>query len=126
MGQVKPRMDHSERAARDILNRKVREGVIDRRNANEVLRTGLPFVRMMIAKWRREGTDPQWLTSKFQNKLVEARQQLNAAADPIAERRAKLSIVSTEMYLAVWAGMQADLGQFTADRKADATSQIEA
>lgn len=55
---VKPKMDASERTARDLLNRKVREGVMDRRNANELLRLGLPFVRMMLAQWRREGTSP--------------------------------------------------------------------
>ena len=118
MSQVKPKMDQSERAARDLLNRKVREGVMDRRNANQLINTGLPFVRVMIAQWRREGTSPQWLTDKFQSKLTEARKQMDSASNPIAERRAKLGIVAAEMYLAIWAGMQADLGQFTADRKA--------
>jgi predicted DNA-binding WGR domain protein len=116
---VKPKMDASERAARDLLNRKVREGLMDRRNANELLKMGLPFVRMMIAQWRREGTSPQWLTDKFQAKRAEAEQQLAAATNEFAERRARTAIIATEMYLAIWAGMQEDLGQFTAERRVE-------
>ncbi|MFF7023078.1 hypothetical protein ACFY97_18995 [Streptomyces klenkii] len=119
MSNVKPKMDQSERAARDLLNRKVREGVMDRRNANELLRVGLPFVRMMIAQWRREGTSPQWLTDKFQSKLTEAKEQYEAAGGEFSKRRATLSIVAAEMYLSVWAGLQADLGQFSAERRAN-------
>ena len=119
MSNVKPKMDASERAARDLLNRKVREGVMDRRNANEVLKMGLPFVRVMIAQWRREGTSPQWLTDKFQGKLTEAKRQMETANNEFAKRRATLSIVAAEMYLAVWAGLQEDLGQFTAERRSE-------
>lgn len=117
MGSVKPKMDASERAARDLLNRKIREGVMDRRNANELLRLGLPFVRMMLAQWRREGTSPQWLTDKFQAKRADAEAQLAAATNDFAERRAILAVVAAEMYLAIWAGMQEDLGQFAVERR---------
>lgn len=122
MATVKPKMDASERAARDLLNRKVREGLMDRQNANQVLKMGLPFVRVMIAQWRREGTSPQWLTDKFQAKRAEAEQQLAAATNEFAERRAKTAIIATEMYLAIWAGMQEDLGQFTAARRSERPS----
>nr|WSX25529.1 hypothetical protein OG690_38245 [Streptomyces tubercidicus] len=122
---VKPKMDASERTARDLLNRKVREGVMDRRNANELLRLGLPFVRMMLAQWRREGTSPQWLTDKFQAKHAEAESHLAAATNDFAKRRATLEVVAAEMYLAIWAGMQEDLGQFTAERRA-ARAEVEA
>lgn len=117
MSDLKPKMDHSERAARDLLNRKVSEGIIDRRNANQILKAGLPFVRSMLAQWRREGTAPQWITDTFQSKLTEAKQQYTAAGTDFAKQRAVLRIVAAEMYLSVWAGLQADLGQFTADRK---------
>lgn len=116
-GTVKPKMDASERAARDLLNRKVREGLMDRRNANDLLKTGLPFVRAMIAQWRREGTSPQWLTDKFQAKRAEAEQQLATASNEFAKRRANLGIIAAEMYLAIWAGMQEDLGRFTTERR---------
>lgn len=116
---VKPKMDASERAARDLLNRKVREGLMDRANANQVLKMGLPFVRAMIAQWRREGTSPQWLTDKFQAKRAEAEEQLATATTDFAKRRASLGVIAAEMYLAIWAGMQEDLGQFTAARRAD-------
>jgi hypothetical protein len=118
MDDVKPKMDQSERAARDLLNRKVREGVMERRTANQLLKVGLPFVRAMLAQWRREGTSPEWITGEFHSRLTTARQQLDAATTPAAEVRAKTAIVAAEMYLAIWAGLQADLGQFTADRKA--------
>ncbi|WNI19203.1 hypothetical protein [Actinacidiphila sp. ITFR-21] len=116
---MKPKMDASERAARDLLNRKVRENLMDRRNANELLKMGLPFVRAMIAQWRREGTSPQWLTDKFQAKRTEAERQLAVAANPFAERRARTGIIAAEMYLAIWAGMQEDLGQLVAERRAE-------
>lgn len=122
MTQVKPKMDHSERAARDLLNLKVREGLIDRPNANQILKVGLPFVRMMLARWRREGTSPQWLTDKFQSKLTEAKEQYAAAGNDFAKHRALLGIVGAEMYLAVWAGLQADLAQFIADDNASRQS----
>jgi hypothetical protein len=116
--QPKPKMDASERAARDLLNRKIREGVMDRRNANQLLKTGLPFVRGMLAEWRRDGASSEWIRSKFQTKLTEA-QQLLAEADNDTKRRiARGRIVAAEMYLAIWAGLQEDLGQFTADRRA--------
>ncbi|GGX49180.1 hypothetical protein [Streptomyces noursei] len=119
MSNVKPKMDASERAARDLLNRKIREGVMDRRNANELLRLGLPFVRMMLAQWRREGTSPQWLTDKFQAKRADAEAQLAAATNEFAKRRATLAVVAAEMYLTIWAGMQEDLGKFTAERRSE-------
>lgn len=119
MSNMKPKMDASERAARDLLNRKIREGVMDRRNANELLRLGLPFVRMMLAQWRREGTSPQWLTDKFQAKRTEAEAQLAAATNDFAKRRATLAVAAAEMYLAIWAGMQEDLGKFTAERRSE-------
>jgi len=122
---VKPKMDASERTARDLLNRKIREGVMDRRNANELLRLGLPFVRMMLAQWRREGTSPQWLTDKFQSKRAEAETRLAAATNEFAKRRATLEIVASEMYLAIWAGVQEDLGQFTAQRRVE-RAEVEA
>ncbi|MXM67040.1 hypothetical protein GR925_27325 [Streptomyces sp. HUCO-GS316] len=110
----KPAMDHSERAARDLLNKKVRAGEMDRATANQVLRIGLPFVRTMLATWRREGTSPEWLTEKFQAKQTEARKQMDAATTDFARHRATLSIACAEMYSAVWAGLQADLAQHLA------------
>lgn len=115
---VKPKMDASERAARDLLNRKVREGITDRRNANQVLKMGLPFVRTMLATWRRQGVSPQWLTDKFQAKLTEAKTRQSAATGRHAVQSATLAVMTAEMYLAIWAGMQEDLGRFTADRQA--------
>ncbi|MFG2404238.1 hypothetical protein ACGFR8_07840 [Streptomyces brevispora] len=124
----KPKMDHTERAARDLINLKVREGIIDRRNGNEIIRTGLPFITVMLARWRREGTSPQWITEKFQTKLAEAKQQAADAPDSaFAQQRARLSVVAAEMYLAAWAGMQADLGQYLADLKtADQAAAVDA
>lgn len=115
---VKPKMDASERAARDLLNRKIREGVIDRRNANQVVKMGLPFVRAMLATWRKQGTSPQWLTDKFQAKLTEAKTRQAAATGKYAVQSAALAVITAEMYLAIWAGMQEDLGRFTAERQA--------
>jgi hypothetical protein len=112
-----PRMDHSERAARDLLNRKVREGVFDRRSANEVLKTGLPFVRTMLAEWRRDGMSPEWITAKFQEKRAEAEADLNTAANFVQQHIALNRMVCAEMYLAVWAGLQADYAQHLADTR---------
>lgn len=119
MSSIKPKMDHSERAARDLLNRKVREGIIDRRNANQIIKTGLPFVRTMLAEWRRDGCSPEWITGKFQSLRAEAVEKHEAASNPLLKRMALTRVVCAEMYLAVWAGMQADLGQYTADRRAE-------
>lgn len=114
MPNAKPQMDRTERAARDFLNRKVREGIIGRRDANQLLKTGLPFVTAMLAQWRREGTSPQWLTDKFLDIRAEAERAKAAARGPIAQRLHQGRVVAAEMYLAVWAGMQADLGEFRA------------
>lgn len=115
----KPPMDQTERAARDLINRKVREGVIDRRTGNDVIRTGLPFVTVMLARWRREGTSPQWITDRFQAELTDAKARAAAAHDDdtYAKRQTAMAVAAAEMYLAVWAGMQADLGQYVAARK---------
>jgi hypothetical protein len=117
MADVKPKMDQSERAARDLLNRKVREGVMERRTANQLLKVALPFVRAMLAQWRREGASPEWITGEFQSRLTKARQQLGTATTPATQLRAKTTIVAAEMYLAIWTGLQADLGQFKSDRR---------
>jgi hypothetical protein len=118
MTTVKPKLEASERAARDLLNRKVREGIVDRRNANEILKTGLPFVQHMLAQWRREGTDPQWITDWFQRKHADSEQQYAAATNPLAQRMALTRVVCAEMYLAVWAGMQADMAAYVNERRA--------
>ncbi|WP_354643932.1 hypothetical protein [Kitasatospora camelliae] len=117
MTSVKPKLDASERAARDLLNRKVREGIIDRRSANEVLKVGLPFVRHMLATWRREGTDPQWITGKFQAIHAEALQRQAAAAGAVAQRMALTRVMCAELYLAVWAGLQEDYAAFVNERR---------
>lgn len=117
MSAALPKLDHSERAARDFLNRKVREGLIDRRTANDVMRAGLPLVRTMLAQWRREGVSGQWLTEKFQSKQTEARQRYDAATSDIGRRMATLGVVTAEMYSVVWAGLQADLGQYLAESR---------
>jgi hypothetical protein len=109
---INPKMDASERAARDLMNRKVREGIIDRRHANDILKTGLPFVRSMLAQWRREGTDPQWITKKFQAIHAEAQQKHTAAATPTARHMALTPVMCAELYLAVWAGLQADFATY--------------
>ncbi|MCQ8831818.1 hypothetical protein [Streptomyces malaysiensis] len=119
MPNAKPKVDHSERAARDLLNRKVREGVIDRRNANQIIKVGLPFVRSMLAEWRRDGCSPTWITGKFQSIRAEAVEKCEAASNPIVQRMTLTRVVAAEMYLAVWAGMQADLGQYNADLRSE-------
>lgn len=108
MTVAKPALDASEKAARDLLNRRVRQGVFSRREANLLLKNGLPFVRTMLAQCRREGSSPEWITNWFQNKLTEAEAKLAAATKPTAQRMALTSVAAAEMYLAVWAGLQAD------------------
>lgn len=115
---AKPKLDASERAARELLNRKVREGVIDRRNANSLLKEGLPLVRSMLAQWRLDGCSPEWITGKFQEKLTAAKEAQAAATSFVGKHMATGRVVAAEMYLAVWAGMQEDLGQYRAGQAA--------
>lgn len=100
MTAVKPKTFNAERAARDIANRYVREGHMDRRTANTVLKFALPFVPTVLAKMRLNGWTVEEITAHFQAKRAEA--------------KTLTSQVSAEIYLAMWAGLQVDYAAYRA------------
>jgi hypothetical protein len=102
---IETKTANAEKAARTIANRYVREGLIDRRTANTVLKFAVPFVPTVLAKARLNGWTPEELTSHFQAKLAEAK-------TPTAR-------VSAEIYLAMWAGLQVDYAAHVASTQSE-------
>jgi hypothetical protein len=105
---AQPSTAHAEQAARKVVNRYVREGLITRRTANQVLAFALPFVPSQVARMRLNGWPVEEITQHFQGKLADA------------ERDGKpIDKVGAEIYLAVWEGLQVDCAAYcnaSADR----------
>lgn len=102
----------AKEAARTLLNRKVREGVMSRSEANKFLAVSVPYATKMLGEWRREGRSAEWITDTFQAKRADAERAGLLANNRVLERAAKGRLMSAELFLAVWAGMQEDLGRY--------------
>lgn len=104
---VRPSTANAEQAARDVLNRYVQDGTLTRPQANIVLQFALPFVPKVLANKRRDGWSIEEITEHFQGKLAEAK----------ATGRAT-SIAATEVYVAMWEGLQTDYAAYVNALKA--------
>lgn len=91
---ARPATIEAEKAARAVINRYVREGLMDRRNGNQVLKFALPVLPRVLADMRLNGWAPEEITAHFQAKRAQATNPNGQAA--------------AEVYLAMWAGLQVD------------------
>jgi hypothetical protein len=116
----KPLLDAATEAARAYLDRKVLTGITTRSDADKLLTFSVPFVSRMVADLRRGGSSPEWITAAFESKRAEAEQAYrHAHLGSAAERAARGRMLTAELYLAIWAGMQEDLHRFTESLRKD-------
>ncbi len=112
-------LNATEDAARKLMARKVAEGIISRTEADKVLAMAVSFVTNHLAKERRSGASPQWLTTNLQTKRDDAQRAMEAATTGSARRSALTRLMCAEIFLAISAGMRVDLATF-ANNRADA------
>lgn len=105
---IEAKTANAEKSARAIANRYVREGLIDRRTANTVLKFAVPFVPTVLAKARLNGWTPEEITTYFQGKRAEA--------------KTDQARVAAEIYLAMWAGLQVDYAAHVASTQPSISS----
>ncbi|MEU9754350.1 hypothetical protein AB0D90_14590 [Streptomyces althioticus] len=96
-------MPPTERAARDVLNGYVRQGVLTRRDVNTLIKLGLPLAETTV----RQHYSPSQ-TLYYANKVAAAREAFAAATGAIATRQARHRLMLCEMVLAVYKAVQAD------------------
>jgi hypothetical protein len=108
-----PTTDQAVRAAREVLNTRVREGLISRQLANEILRTGLPLTLKAIADARRHGWPTERANAYFEGKVTDAKARQAAARTRFARQAATATVVAAEVSRAAWAGLQADCARYT-------------
>jgi len=109
-----PTLNNIDRAARDLMDRKVQAREIAQYEADNVMAVGVLIARRQIAQWRRDRISEEFLTTKFGEMEARAQLKLDNATNPIAEHSARLDLASAELYAAVWEGMQKDLAEYLA------------
>lgn len=101
------KMSATERAARDVVNRYVRDGLMKRSQANAAIRDGLHIAEMVVRKHYREGFGSALY---YGGKVAAARAEFDAAKGPIARRMKGARLLAAEIYAAVFAVVEAEEG----------------
>ncbi|WP_406150700.1 hypothetical protein [Streptomyces anulatus] len=102
------KMSATERAARDVLNKYVRDGLMDRGTVNRVIRDGLHIAETTV---RREYVEKGWGSALYYGgKVAAAREEFDAAKGMVARRMKGGRLLVTEMYAAVFAVVEAEEG----------------
>lgn len=96
-------MPPTERAARDVLNGYVRQGVLTRADVNSLIKLGLPIAENTVRQHYSPGQ-----TLYYAGKVAAAREDLDAASGLVATRTARHRLMTREMTLAVYKAVQAD------------------
>lgn len=103
------KMSATERAARDVVNKYVRDGLMERGQANRVIRDGLHIAETTV---RREYVEHGWGSALYYGqKVAAAREEFDAAPDGSITRRMKgARLLAAEIYAAVFAVVEAEEG----------------
>lgn len=102
------KMSATERAARDVVNKYVRDGLMERGQANRAIRDGLHIAETTV---RHEYVENGWGSALYYGqKVAAAREEFDAAKGPVARRVKGLSLLVTEIYAAVFAVVEAEEG----------------
>jgi hypothetical protein len=103
------KMSATERAARDVVNKYVRDGLMERGQANRAIRDGLHIAETTV---RREYVEKGWGSALYYGgKVAAAREDFDAARPgSIAQRVKGTRLLATEIYAAVFAVVEAEEG----------------
>ncbi|MFE2184150.1 hypothetical protein [Streptomyces sp. NPDC059455] len=97
----------TERAARDVVNKYVRDGLMERSQANAAIRDGLHIAETTVRQHYREG----WGSALYYGgKAAKAREEFDAAKGLVARRMSGARLLATEIYAAVFAVVEAEEG----------------
>ncbi|WP_328427875.1 hypothetical protein [Streptomyces sp. NBC_00443] len=120
------KMSDTERAARDVVNKYVRDGLMERSQANAAIRDGLRIAETTVRKHYREGFGSALY---YGGKVAAAREEFDAAKGMIARRMKGARLLATEIYAAVFAVVEAEEGprdgdQLTPEQAADVMATV--
>ncbi|MFE1206381.1 hypothetical protein ACFW5V_32360 [Streptomyces sp. NPDC058762] len=102
------KMSATERAARDVVNKYVRDGLMERGQANRAIRDGLHIAETTV---RREYVQNGWGSALYYGqKVAAAREAFDAATSPIARRIKGTELLAREIFAAVFAVVEAEEG----------------
>ncbi|MFD4795069.1 hypothetical protein [Streptomyces anulatus] len=102
------KMSATERAARDVLNKYVRDGLMERGQANATIRNGLHIAETTV---RREYVENGWGSALYYGqKVAAARADFDAAKGMVASRMKGGRLLVAEMFAAVFAVVEAEEG----------------
>ncbi|WP_333745798.1 hypothetical protein [Streptomyces sp. IBSBF 2950] len=101
------KMSATERAARDVVNKYVREGLMDRSQANAAIRDGLHIAETTVRTHYREGFGSALY---YGGKVAAAREEFDGAKGMVARRMKGARLLATEIYAAVFSVVEAEEG----------------
>ncbi|MCQ1581236.1 hypothetical protein [Streptomyces parvus] len=102
------KMSATERAARDVMNKYVRDGLMDRGTVNRVIRDGLHIAETTV---RTEYVKRGWGSALYYGqKVAAAREEFDAAQGMVARRMKGGRLLVAEVYAAVFAVVEAEEG----------------
>jgi hypothetical protein len=107
------KMSSTERAARDVVNKYVRDGLMERSQANAAIRDGLHIAETTVRTHYREGFGSAFY---YGGKVAAAREEFDAATGMVARRMKGARLLATEIYAAVFAVIEAEEGPRDGDR----------
>ncbi|GAA2439258.1 hypothetical protein [Streptomyces glaucus] len=102
------KMSATERAARDVVNKYVRDGLMERGQANAAIRDGLHIAETTV---RREYVENGWGSALYYGqKVAAAREEFDAATGMIDRRMKAGRLLAAEIFAAVFAVVEAEEG----------------
>ncbi|MFF7415651.1 hypothetical protein [Streptomyces lydicus] len=103
------KMSATERAARDVVNKYVRDGLMERGEANRAIRDGLHLAETTV---RTEYVKNRWGSALYYGQKVAAAREEFDAARPgsFAQRMKGARLLATEICAAVFAVVEAEEG----------------
>ncbi|MEU2969004.1 hypothetical protein ABZ687_29005 [Streptomyces ardesiacus] len=103
------KMSATERAARDVVNKYVRDGLMERGQANRAIRDGLHVAETTV---RREYVENGWGSALYYGqKVAAAREEFDAARPGSVGQRVKgARLLVAEIFAAVFAVVEAEEG----------------
>ncbi|MFF7021424.1 hypothetical protein ACFY97_10450 [Streptomyces klenkii] len=109
-----PSTTEAEKAAREVVDRLVREGHMRRSEGARLLRDGLPIILQGFALGRLRGKPEEEITADLEDERAEAQRRHASARTVTARRAALLSLTTAEFAIAAWEGVQRDLARHLA------------
>ncbi|MFF3692012.1 hypothetical protein [Streptomyces sp. NPDC002221] len=109
-----PRTPEAEKAAREVVNRYVRQGDMRRADANRIMRDGLPIILNGFAEARIKGKPEAAITADLEAALAEAKQRQATARTTTRRHMALLDVSTAEFAIAAWEGVRRDLANHLA------------